>query len=462
MGSHELLLYPVKETIIRSIDWDAQTVTFISKEQIIKNLSVSEQMFIDALLMTGTSFLPTFPPLEDTNITSRQPFNIMDAVNMLRTSDKSIANACASFSDILQSKDPEWLDKYRKSRMALEHFIYITDDGEVRVHKFDTLTSDNYAYLGFQLPAELFHYLNTGLLGPRTLSWITHGQINILPTLDGVKSDEYKKLISNQLIPVREATLSLIIPRLNRGIQYNNTFMKVWFDDSFSYKVNYRNPDTSPTQRAHTWFVKENAIKEHFSDATQGSIIFEVKALKNNAFAESTVAKEKIKGIDSTDLVLSTAIWRFLHLRGYANDAHKLTTWGKALAAAMEALEKNFGKNPPVPGLYEALIVAFELIRFDLLNTRNQHPELSGLPMNGTEDDKASLLLISRCAILLRLRHAINGYTGPLSKNSLAFRSLSSAVREADRDLIEALVASMLLYAQGKKERQDYLEISQR
>ncbi|KAI0969685.1 temperature dependent protein affecting M2 dsRNA replication [Xylaria arbuscula] len=168
-----------------------------------------------------------------------------------------------------------------------------------------------------------------------------------------------------------------------------------------------------------------------------------------------------LRNIASGDLVLSITLWRYLHLRGYVNDNHHLTPWGEALAKSLEALEPTVSKHPTVPGLFEAILLAYELLRLDLLNTRNQHAELNGLPMNGTDDEKASLLLISRCAILLKLRHQANGYTGPLSKNFLCFRSLTSAVRESCRDLFEAIAASLFLYAQAERERDDYLYIGQ-
>jgi hypothetical protein len=85
-----------------------------------------------------------------------------------------------------------------------------------------------------------------------------------------------------------------------------------------------------------------------------------------------------------------------------------------------------------------------------------------GLPRKGTYEEKATLVLISECASLLKLRHQSLGYTGPLNKSILSFWSLASAMREADRDLIEAIVASMFLYGQSKRERDDYLEISSR
>ncbi|KAK7967435.1 XPG N-terminal domain-containing protein [Apiospora aurea] len=461
MGSQELLLYPIKDFIIRSIDWETGKFTALSKKNIIKSLNVGESMFIDALLMRGTSFLPSFPPLEDTGITPHQPASVIDAVNMLRTSDKQIATACASFGDILQKKDPTWLKKYHKARMTIDHFIYITEAGETTVHNFDTLTKDNYEYLGYQLPAELLHYVNSGLIGARVPSWITHGQIIVAPTLDGVPSPEYKKLVTTQLMPLREQTLGLIMPRLNRGIQFKPVNVKTWFDDKYSHAIDYRSGGNKAIEQANTWSVKEETVKKHFPNAKHGSILFEVSALKNAEFAKATISKEKIKGIDSDDMVASMVTWRFLHLRGYVNDNHQLTVWGEALAKSLDAIAPVVAQNPE-DKLADAVLLAYELIRLDLLHTRNQHPELNGLPMNGSDQDKASLLLISRCAILLKLHHEANGYTGPLSKNFLHFRSLSSSIREANRDLVEAIVTSLLLHGQGKKERADYLTLGQR
>jgi len=178
---------------------------------------------------------------------------------------------------------------------------------------------------------------------------------------------------------------------------------------------------------------------------------------------KNTLSKERIKGgIDLPDAIISLAIWKFLQLRGYVDEKHELTPQGIALSNAMSALEPTVKANPEVPGLYEAVLLAFELIRFGLLNAKNPRSEVHGLPMNGSEEDKSSLLLLSRCATLLKLRHQSNGYTGPLNKNLLSFQSLSSAVCEANRDLTEAVVASMFMYGQAKREREDGWQLSHR
>lgn len=468
MGSQELLLYPIYDSVIRSINWETKQFTVGSKNALVKELNVTPTVFIDALLMTGTSFLPTFPPLKEPSITTAQPYTIQDAVNMLRTTEKSVASVCTSFNDILQKQDPDWLDKYQKARMAVNHFLYMdTDTNAIKVANDDNLTGDNPEYLGLRLPEEIYHYLGRGLTSGRLLSWITHKKITILPTLDGVRSEEYKKLITSQLVPTYETALGLVIPRLHRGIQFMEIELKVWFDDGFSHKItNHRNLKPNPGDQASTWDVSEEVLKgQQLPSRRAGSIGFELLALKDPKFAKATVSKAKPtswrqKSINSAEMITSVATWRFLHHRGYVNDSHELTAWGKALALAMTELEVTVKENPDVPGLDEALLLAFDLIRYDLLNAKNPHAELFGLPMTGTEADRDSLLLISRCAVLLKLRHEENGYTGPLSKNLLAFFSQVAAVREANRDLVEATIISMFIWAQCERNRDDEVEIS--
>lgn len=460
MGPQELLVYPIKDTIIRSFDWETGTITAISKKKMMRTLGVGEGTFIDAMLMAGTSFLDPFPPLLDRSM-YQTGYTVADAVNVLRTADKGVANACASFNDVLQAQDPNWLDKYRKARLATHHFIYIAESGEVRVNDYEHLTQDNHEYLGLQLPAELFHYLNTGLIGPRILNCITHGQDLVQPTLDGVVSEVYKDLVTSKIIPIKEQTLGLIIPRVHRGIGHKAVTMRVWFDPKFSYTFNHSSLQPPPSQKVGSWDVKESDIRAFFPADFAGPVSLEVLALANPTFVAKTTTKDKhIRGIDSAEMITSVAIWRFLHLRGYVDDSHKLTTWGNALATTLLALRESM-EDIDVPGLDSATLLAFELIKLGLLTGRSTEG-YTGYPRKGNDEERASLALVSECASLLKLRHGTFGYTGPLNKSILQFRGLSTTVLEADRDLIEAIVASMFMFGQSKRERDDYLEISQR
>lgn len=470
MGSPELLLYPIHDYVIKSIDWNQKRVHALSKRQLVRSLGVSDSVFVDALLMTGTSFLPGFPPLRDVNITPRQP-SVMDAANMLRTAEKNVGTLCASFNDMLQTQDPQWLNKFYKARMAVDHFIYIAESGEVCVNNFDRLTSDNHEYLGFQLPAELFHYLNKGLITPRVLSWITYCQVTILPTLDGYVSTEYRNLVSKQLVPYYETALSLIGNRFNRGINFQEIQLKVWYDSAFSHKLKHRTEDNDAVSRIALWNVTSDIVAKHLLDEASvkangghGSIAFELAAVSNKDFMETVRKAPKIKATESGDLVVSLTLWKLLTLRGYIEPKTlELTKWGVALGKTFDALKPVIQKHPEAANsLRAAALLAFDLIRLDLLNAENQHQELQGYPANGSEEDRDTVVLISRTATLLQLRQDTSGYTGPLSKSLLAFHQLTTTVGDANRAIVESLLALAFMSNQVQRDRTDYWEIGHR
>lgn len=461
MGPRELLLYPIKDPLIQEIDWEAGRVRAVTREMLMNQLGVEESIFVDALLITGCSFLPPFPAKAQPQAPSN---TVRDAVNMLRSHGKHVKQLCSSFDDQLKDQ-PDWFDKFCKARMIVKHFMYIAESGAVEVENMEALTTDSHEYLGIRLPEELVHYLSTGLIGPHLCSWISHSRMTILPTLDGIASDEYKNLVLTQLMPLREQALSMFIHKMNRALHFKDIEVKSWFPDQAPTLI--RNGTfRTPNPKVATWDIEEKAITQHFSSWSllapaakdrAGSLVFEVLSLQKPEFVKDTIAKAGTKPkTDSAHHLVSSVIWRFLHLRDYTNDSHELTSWGQALAASMTALEPTVKNHPRVPGLYAALLLAFELIKFNQLNTKPRQDELA----NGEVDP--SLLLVSRCAVLLKLRHDAIGYTGPLRKDMLAYLSQVSAVREADRDLVEAILGHMFLFNKTKRERQpaDYWDIS--
>lgn len=454
MGSQELLLYEIHDAMFcppSLSDWEAKSFQGLIKSDLIKKLNVSPEIITDALLMVGTTFLAPFPPLQDPLITPRQPWTVVEAINILRASSKSITTACTSFHDILQERDPNWLDKFRKARMGIKHFATVREDGAVDIADYDHLTSDNVEYLGLRLPSELHYYLQKAVVGPRLMNCFASLEYLVYPTLDGVLSEEYQRLITQSLPPIKTTTAALISSRIHRGFQYKNINMRFWFNTPTQELVHINElPHTN--QKVDTWGVKEAQLKEaqlkgqeSLSGAQAGSLSFSVLSLLDKDFIKKTVSKAKVSGLNSEHEVSSNAIWRLLHLRGYVNDQHELTSWGKALATTLKAIGPLVKKYDDIHHAQEAALLAYELIRFDNLNSRNRHPELIGGPLRGSDDDKANCILIGRTACLLKVRHKNIGYTGPLSQNFLSFYSIIKAVRETDRDLLEAITASMFL-----------------
>lgn len=68
-------------------------------------------------------------------------------------------------------------------------------------------------------------------------------------------------------------------------------------------------------------------------------------------------------------------------------------------------------------------------------------------------------MLVSRVACIAKLQHKAIGYSGPLSRQLLCYRSLVSEVRSALRNLVEVVLASMLLSGEADRERKDWPEL---
>ena len=464
MGPPELLVYNINDAIITKIDTEKGLVYGMVKSQILRKLNAHEDTFIDAFLMTGTSSLPPFPPLAETTVIKQQPYNLLDALNTLRTAGKSIAGLCESaLADSMRIQEPQWHDKYQKCRMAIKHAIYQSVDGLVEVTKIEELTEDHHEYLGLQLGPELYHYQNKGVISPRVLNWLGSLKIYVEPPLEGGDSAEYRKLVTKSLLPIQEQAVSLYATKLHRAFQHKNVEMNNWFDPKKTIVLKHKNTDftdiPNPTKQADSWRVEEKVMSKAQTCGEIGTIGFALKSLQNEDFAAQTVMKEVAppnfpphNTIRSLSEVKANAIWRFLHLRGYINDEHKLTQWGTALLTTIKTL-------PPIAAVAqeEAAVLAFELLRHGVLNAENEHTEWIGGPNMGTPEQNKLCLLISRTACLLPLQHKRIGFTGPLSRNLLAYHSLVHAVREADRDLVESVVATMFIGGHAeRRERKDW------
>ncbi|RDW88579.1 PIN protein [Coleophoma cylindrospora] len=468
MGSQELLLYDINDVVIlppSPKDWEDKTLSALSREDLKQKLGCTADFFHDILLMMGTSSLRPFPTLQEPTIISRQPYQIEDAATLLRTSERSVTSMCTAFNDVLLNSDPKWLDNYRKVKMGIRHCVTITESGNYHINNYDTVTGDNYEYLGMQLPLEVFTYMQFGVAGARLTNNFNFLETIVFPTLDGVVSEEYRKLVTEQLIAIKEQAVGLISPRVHRAFKFKDITVKYWFDSSLTTKLN-RQPQPDPNIQADTWGVRVSDLDQQAkaSGLRHGTLPFALLSLDDKKFSTKTVFKgkdsqAKVAGLIPNSEVLPNALWRLLHLRGYINDSHGLTSWGKALQITYKALRPIIEKDDDAHHVAEAAFLAYELLRFDNLNTRRQHRELIGGAIRGSEEDKASCMLIGRTACLLKLRHSENGYTGPLSKVFLAYHSLIKATREADRDLLEAVIVSMGLGNQLVREQKPLEEL---
>lgn len=92
-------------------------------------------------------------------------------------------------------------------------------------------------------------------------------------------------------------------------------------------------------------------------------------------------------------------MWRFLQLRGFVDEEHRLTTWGKVLEATLSA-------SGPKKAQEEAAFLAVELLRLGLLNADTMFRDYSGAPMRGSGKKFRSFEPGYLCLVFNRYRQA--------------------------------------------------------
>ncbi len=259
------MLFFEVDKLITSIDFafqedtgDNSKFSWISRRSCEEDLGrISSDLFVDACLLSGSSMLPTFPPLGNPQNSPR--YTIRETVSMLVSLGRNATAVCTHYQDDLQVREMGYLDKYRRTRMSIRHHVILTAEGNVEPQDNDHAPRDVHEFIGQRLPEELYFYLSRGVVGPQTLNWLTSGEVNVLPPLDGGESDEYRRLVRDQLTPLRTQSLGLLAHSLNRYYQTKDLTVRCWFEENTA-SISLKDIQ-SPQAPIAAWNVKSDVIK---------------------------------------------------------------------------------------------------------------------------------------------------------------------------------------------------------
>lgn len=439
VGSLTCLLFGASK-IITSLDWESQSFAWIERPKCLTKLAMSEDQFLDFSLISGLTILA--PPAE----LESSPNPIQGARELAaRTGNMGFA--------AYEALNKEFMDLFKKARTAVKHSVVLSGSGEVTLSNNDTAAADMHDVIGQRLPDEIYYYMSRGVVGPRVLNWRTRGEVFEVPPLDGGSSPAYQQLVTQKLAPLRTRTMALINPMLHRYYQKKDVDLVSWFNEGTKQPLNV--PDASaPTHAADRWRVKSTVLAKAADaklDVTTEPLLFAIELLANETAARETVTEKKwdvaTQELSEPKELIANTVLRFLEDRGYINNDHTLSAWGKALKAAFDhAKRSGYMSSAGHKEAEEVIFMAFELHKLDTLTTSQMFPsdKYLGAPMRGSENDKAYTLLLSRIASLGTFRHREIGFTGPLSRHLLGYHQMTSAVRSSLRDLVEVHALSML------------------
>ncbi|KAJ5893497.1 hypothetical protein N7495_005188 [Penicillium taxi] len=449
-GPSETLLFDVERLIIKT-ELEHSQFTYLSKQTLQEELGrLSNNQFLEFCLLLGSPFLRSFPLFDSPLYPGKLP-NVRDALPMFNSAGRNALNLLTQYDDDRRVQELQYIDRYKRAYMVVKHHIFMDIQGRVGPMDPENSTSDMHELIGLRLPEELYYYISRGVLGTDIPNFLTAGEVRLSLPLGTEDTEIYRHLVVNTLNPIRRQALCLLASSLHRFYMTKPIDIVPWFVDKPKSITLKGYPSVRQTVEA--WRIPTDMYSEKVKNlqAPRGSFLFAVQSLEDEGFAWESFVHPNTPVLSAQDDILANVMWRFLQLRGYVDDKHYLTEWGKCLAQALS----NVG-----PELESSVFLAIEMIRFDLINTKPWFSHVSGGPMRGSDNDKAFNNLVSRVACIGKLRHKNLGYSGPLSRQLLNYRSLISEVRTALRSLIEVVLTSLMLCNDVERDREDWSELA--
>ena len=256
-GSPEILLFDV-EKVITKLDLQQGEFTWLKKRACLEHLgNIPSDVFIDACMLSGSAFLPALPQLGSSN--PRKPPRIKAALDLMNSFGRSGIAVCTHYQDDPQFRQMDYMDRYRRSRLAVKHHVILTKDGKVELFDQASAPGDSHEFIGQRMPDEVYYYLSKGLISPRVLNWRTTGEIAQGPPLDNGESTDYQRFVRTQIIPLRVAALSALSHHLHRVYIHKDIMLRVWFDRNNTAPLSMREA-ADPKPLFANWNVKSSAF----------------------------------------------------------------------------------------------------------------------------------------------------------------------------------------------------------
>ena len=235
MGPLDCFLFNI-DTILVDFDVKTKTTDWINKSGeygLKKRLgNISDDLLRDAQLLLGSSFLPTFPILNQDS--SSKGKDIREALTLLNAAGQSVPQLCQQYRNDPNVVQLQYSNRYKKAVMTIKHHVISSVEEKIRPLNPDHIPSDVHDFVGRQLPDELYFYIQQGIMGTRVPNWLTSDEI-VLDLPGGcADSDTYRRLMRDQLNPLRAQSLGLLSSFLHRYHQQRIVTLKMWYDDDAS------------------------------------------------------------------------------------------------------------------------------------------------------------------------------------------------------------------------------------
>jgi Temperature dependent protein affecting M2 dsRNA replication len=267
MGSTECFLFDVGKVIL-DINQQSSTFTWLKKSDCQDHLDrASNDFFRDVQLLLGSSFLPTFPLL-GRNASGR--VTVREASVMLNTAGRNVIQLCQQFREDPQVMLLQYADRYKKAIMTIRHHVVLQQGHKIEPMDRAHAPGDVHEFIGQRLPEELFDYISKGMIGAQIPNWLATSEVSLSLPAGAQDSEAYRKLVVDQLNPIRETTLKLISESMNRYYQSRTIKISPWFErDTTNLTITIRDVPAVASQ-LDFWKIKSEDLPKNKDGSSVG------------------------------------------------------------------------------------------------------------------------------------------------------------------------------------------------
>lgn len=271
-SSTEFLLFDGVDRLITNIDLKAGTFQFISKREIMQELSLTYDQFQDLGILAGFQDSPSIP------IPEWSFKAVLDLIQRYRNGPAAISAAYTEFPPIQQSG---YTDTFARSKTMIKYSLILhADDGRVMPlplalpppANLPAITgadvpNDIQEVFSYRLPDEVYFQLFRGLISPRLLGALTSGYWIEHPPLCGGESDEYRRflkdIITEHPASPRCTALALLASPLNAFWRTRQVYASYYFDPNNAHPIPHNGQGAVKSlERMMWWNVPAPVIEE--------------------------------------------------------------------------------------------------------------------------------------------------------------------------------------------------------
>ncbi|KAJ1925949.1 hypothetical protein IWQ60_004210 [Tieghemiomyces parasiticus] len=457
----EILTFPVDKVIV-SLELDKGTFAWLSKPQILRDLGLDAEQFLDVCILAGFDWSATFPPLAVSNLGFT-----FKAVHDLIKQHKTGFNTVQHYADNPEVIKTKYVDQFCRARCAVKYHLVLTTEGAVvplptAIDEAADVPSDIHEFIGYRFPDEVYQYLGRGLVGPQVLNNLVSGVLLETAPLCNGETSEYRKLLA-QVLPLRTCTLSFLSKSLHQFYHNRKVVSVYFFEPTVEHAMAHAQCDTNPH------LVDADAIR-----AFDGASVTFATCLAHLSVVRSTTATDATGTLIQTDTAVASTLLTVLAQIGVIDKQRQATAFGEALTKGYRRLSND--KRATSEDWSQELLLALLLVRYGALKAS---------PFSTTYDTVRSdprlviaepvaghIRLIARTLSLVPGKYkkstASDGSAstaiwtgGPLSRDLLAFNSCARVVTKTLRSLTEMIILNLFLTNHIAKPRDDYAALAQ-